>query len=138
MKRVNQNQQQHTANGPKERGRPYTSTESLDSIARRVQINDSPAFRTTFTHVYRAYRTRDCVNKLNNELKPFSPMGTKTDIQPKEGYIKINIKHKVPNLKSKRNDFWYKGKKYSLAKRQYLMAESIFQFMYQNGETPWN
>ncbi len=45
---------------------------------------------------------------------------------------------RIPNLKTKRNDYWYKGKKYPLNEEQYILAESIFQFMFQYGETPWN
>ena len=48
------------------------------------------------------------------------------------------IKTTIPNLKGNSNTFWYKGKRFQLSETEYALAESIYGFMFQNGETPWN
>ena len=76
------------------------------------------------------------IKNLRHSIK--TKIDTETVTQPQNDYIEMNIKHKVPNLKTKPNDFWYKGIKYSLTKSQYELSESIYHFMFQNGETDWN
>ncbi len=79
------------------------------------------------------------IKNLKHSIK--TQIETETITQPQNDstdYIEMKIKHKVPNLKSKPNDFWYKGVKYSLTASEYELAECIYQFMFQHGETDWN
>ncbi len=134
--------QKNKQSQPKDqRNRQYTYSESLNVTEDMMHISDSLAFRTTLTYVYGVCKARDSVNIKNNKLntktnnsKPFAPIAIKTETQPKHS----TTNYKLKSIKTKPNDFWYKGKKYPLNKREYLLAECIYQFMFQNGETSWN
>ncbi len=124
MKKSIQNHQSYD-----QRGRLLQSLRDQRSEAVKLHMNDAALLRTTLAHTYGVHMLGSLVkiNKINTN--PIAVMAIETYIQPKV---------KVPNLRTKRNDFWYKGKKYRLGEEQYVLAESIFQSIFPNGETPWN
>ena len=131
---------------------PQFRTESdsrVESLTLKMEISTHRAERgakARVEHVHTCDREAleyDCsiltvlIDHSNNE-KPFPLMEQKTLNQPQTDYIPMNIQHKVPNLKGNSNTFWYKGKRFQLSETEYALAESIYGFMFQNGETPWN